>query len=698
MTTSTAVSSNTPTIQELGLGSNLDVTSIINALVQNAQIPENQLANEVSTDQSEVSAYGQLSSALSSFQSSLTSLQNASTFQSLQASVANSAVASASVSTTTGTGAPSAATHTLSVSQLAQNQIVASSDFSSTTSTVGTGTITIQAGTWSNNNTTFTPNPNVAAQTITIGSSNSSLTGVVQAINTAGAGVSASIVNDGTGSRLVLSGNNTGAANGFSVTVANSGSDSSGSSGLSAIAFDPASTGGTPQTTLLQSSQDANFNVDGIAITSASNTATNAIQGITLNLQSTTTVPTTLTVSQSTASANSAIQSFVSSYNSLQSTISSLTTYNSSTSTAGPLNADPNVTLISNDLQNVVANIFSTADPGIQTVADLGMTFQETGSITLNQATLTAALSSDPAAVAQLFETAGTASDSLVSYQGSTSATQAGSYALNVSQLATEGSLSGSQAAGLTITQGSNDTLNLTIDGTKAAVTIPAGTYASASALATAVQSAINSNPTFTKAGVNVNVASSSGGVLTVTDSVYGSASRIAVTGGDGASNLFGASPTATAGLDVAGTLGGVAFTGQGQVATGASGSAAAGLGITIAGGSTGSRGTVTFTQGIAAQLNSSIANYLDPTTGIIANATSSIKTTITSLQTQETAMQASVTALQANLESEFTAMDELVAGLNSTSQYLTEEFNGSSSGSSSSSSGSSGSSAISTN
>ena len=412
-------------------------------MVQNAQIPQNQLANEVTTDQAQVSAYGQLSSALSTFQTSLTALQDPTTFQSLQVSVGNSSAASATVSTASGTGAPTAGTHTLSVSQLAQNQLVASGDFSSTSSAVGTGTITIQPGTWSNNNTTFTPNPNAAPQTITIGSNNSSLTGIVQAINASSAGVTASIINDGTGSRLVLSGNNTGSANGFSVSVANTGGSTTNGTGLSAIAYDPTASGGTPQTTLLQSSQDANFNVDGIAITSASNTASNAIQGISLNLQQVTTTPTTLTVSQSSAGANAAIQGFVTSYNMLQSTISSLTSYNASTSTAGPLNADPGVSVITRNLQNIVANIFSTSAPGIQTVGDLGLSFQETGSISLNQTTLDQALSSNPVAVGQLFETTGTASDSLVSYTGSTSATQPGNYALSISQLATQGSVTG---------------------------------------------------------------------------------------------------------------------------------------------------------------------------------------------------------------------------------------------------------------
>jgi flagellar hook-associated protein 2 len=589
-------------------------------------------------------------------------------------------------------------THTLSVSQLAQNQITASSDFASSTAAVGTGTITIQYGTWSNNNSTFTANPNTTSNTITISSSNDSLTGIVQAINTSGAGVTASIVNDGNGARLVLSGANTGADNGFQVTVNDSDGNNTDNSGLSAIAFDPAATGGTAQTTLLQSSLNSNFSVDGIAITNASNTVTNAIQGITLNLLQTTTSPTTLSVSQSTSQASTAVQSFVTSYNSLQSTLSSLTSYDASSSTAGPLNGNPSIDLMTSQLQNIVAGVFTTSDPNIQTIGDLGLSFNQDGSLSLNQTTLNKALSSDPSAVGQLFDTNATASDSLVSYDSSTTSTQPGSYALTVSQMATQGSVTGSQAAGLTITQGTNDALALSIEGTSATVTIPPGTYSSASALASAVQSAINSNSTFSQAGIAVQVANN-GGVLSISDNDYGSVSTVDATGGDGLANLLGSTPTSTAGLDVAGTLGGVPFVGNGQIATGASGSAAAGLAVTISGGSAGSRGTVDFAQGIAAQLNSSITQFLSPTNGIIATATTGINSIISGLQTQEETMIAQVQAMKANLEAEFSAMDQMVASLNSTSAYLTQELDGgSSSSSSSSSSSASNSSALTTN
>jgi len=688
----TAINSSTPTVQELGLGSSLDVTSIVNALMKTAQLPQQQLANEVTNDQTQVSAYGQLSSILSSFQASLTSLTSASVFQTLQASVANSSVASATVAVTSGSGAPTAGIHTLSVSQLAANQVVASSDFSDPTATVGTGTITIQYGTWNAGNTSFTPNANQAASTITIGSGNSSVTGVVQAINASNSGVTASIINDGTGSRLVLSNNNTGAANGFKISVSDSDGNNTDASGLSALAYDPTVSGGTPQTTLLRSSQDAQFNVDGIAITNASNTVTNAIQGLTLNLLQTTTSPTTLTVAQSTSAASNAIQNLVSAYNAVQSTVSGLASFNASTGSAGPLNGDSSVRMITGNLQNILASVFTTSAPNIQTVADLGIAFQEDGSITLNTTTLNNALNANPAAVGQLFSTAATSTDSLVSYQTSTGSTQPGSYPLTISQLATHGTLAGSQAAGLTITQGVNDALNLVIDDVAATVTLNPGTYTSAS-LASALQSAINTNSTFAQAKIQASVTQS-GGTLTIAAGDYGSNSSVAITGGDGAANLLGASPAAAAGLDVAGTLGGVAFTGNGQVATGAANTPVAGLALTIAGGSTGARGTVDFSQGIAAQLNTALTSYLDPTNGIIASATAGITATITNLQNQEQQMVVNLAAMQANLEAQFSAMDLLVASLNSTSSFLTQQLSGgssSSSGSSNSSTATSG-------
>ena len=164
-----------------------------------------------------------------------------------------------------------------------------------------------------------------------------------------------------------------------------------------------------------------------------------------------------------------------------------------------------------------------------------------------------------------------------------------GSYGVEITQLATRGQLVGSTAAALTITAGVNDVLTVTVDGTSATLTLPAGTY-TASALAAQVQSLGNASTSLSAANAQVTV-SEAAGVFTLISKRYGSASTLSV-GGSAAATLFGAAPSSTPGLDVAGTIGGFNATGSGQRLTAAAGSPTTGLVLDVIGGSTGTRGT----------------------------------------------------------------------------------------------------------
>jgi flagellar hook-associated protein 2 len=292
-----------------------------------------------------------------------------------------------------------------------------------------------------------------------------------------------------------------------------------------------------------------------------------------------------------------------------------------------------------------------------------------------------------------LFAAIGTPTDSQVSFASSTAATTPGSYALNVTQMATQGSAQGSAVAATTITTGVNDTLDLTIDGVSSTVTLAPGIYTAAS-LVQQLQTQINGTSAFASAGVSVAVTQS-GGVLSLTSQDYGSGSNVSITGGDGSAALFGTA-TSTLGVDVAGTINGVPGTGSGQFLTGAAGTAAEGLDLQISGGATGNRGTVTFTRGFADQLNTLLSGYLGAN-GLLTTATGGINTEITSNQTQQTALNTHLASVQANYMAEFTSLDTLISSMQTTSSFLTQQFNAmagltpSSNSSGSSSSGSSG-------
>jgi flagellar hook-associated protein 2 len=240
-----------------------------------------------------------------------------------------------------------------------------------------------------------------------------------------------------------------------------------------------------------------------------------------------------------------------------------------------------------------------------------------------------------------------------------------------VTQLATQGSLAGSAAANTTIQAGVNDTLSVTLSGITTNVTLTAGTY-TASSLAAAVQSQINASSALQNAKITASV-SSNGGVLTITDSQFGSVSAVSVSG-NGASSLLGSSPTATAGKDVQGTINGVAATSSGQNLFGASGTAVDGLTVQVSGGALGSRGTVTVQRGYAAQLNT-VATTLLSTNGMVQNETDAINSSLTSLASQITNMQRQLDSKQALYYSQFNALSALVASMSNTSTYLTTQL-----------------------
>ena len=669
----TAISSNTSSVTTQGIGSGLDIASIVDKLVSVESIPLNNLKTQEAAFQTKLSAYGAARGALASFQGAVASLANPKSFASFATSINDDSVASVAVDTT-HSASLSTGTHTLRVDRLATAQRTAASAVTDISAALGTGSVTIDIGSWNSDYSTFTPNGTAGSKTITIDGTNNSLSGIRDAINAAGAGVTASIINDGTGNRLVIAGASTGAAQGFRISTVDGDGNNVDATGLSQIAFDPSASGGTPQTTHLVDAQNALFSLDGLSISKADNHVTDAIAGLSLDLKNAdSTTTTAFTISRDTATAKSSVNAFVAAYNNIVSNLKTLTSYNATTKTAGILNGDSSIRLIATRLQSLVATVL----PGtgsVNTLADVGIKFTDGGTLVVDDAKLTSALTSNADGVSRLFAKTGTTSDSLVAYTDSTDKTRVGTHALNVSQLATRGSATASSAAGLTITAGVNDTIGLTIDNVATTITLAPGTYANAAALATQVQSQINGSSALSTAGSKV-VVTETGGVLAIGSQRYGSASSVVVNDGNGATNLLGSAPTATSGLDVAGTIDGTAFVGQGQVATGATTTSAEGLKLTITGGSTGDRGSIAFSRGIAAQVNDVLTQFLDTDKGLLSAATDSINSSITDLQKREDDWTTRLVAIRARYTAQYNAMDALVASLNSTSTYLTQQL-----------------------
>lgn len=392
----------------------INVSTLVSELMAIQEQPLTELETQASSIQSKLSAYGQLQSSLSSMQTAAEALALPSAFSAAAATVTGSG-ASASV-----TGEPADGTYSVDVSSLATAQTVVSSSVASSSTAVGTGTLTLQLGTVSNGSFSAGSSSPIS---VTIDSSNDTLSGIASAINSAAGGsVTASVVTNADGTqRLVLASANSGSANAFTVT---------GTSSLSQFDFDP-SASGTQGMTQTQAGADAQFSVNGVSMTSATNSVTTAISGVTLNLtqaptSSSSPLQSQVTIATDPSAVTSTVQTFVNAYNSLVSQINSLTSYNTSTSTASELTGDSATASIASTLQGILGSQTTASGTTSTTswLAEVGISFNSDGTLSLNTTQFQDALQSNPSGVSAMFTASGSGSSAGFAVQVDNAVTQ----------------------------------------------------------------------------------------------------------------------------------------------------------------------------------------------------------------------------------------------------------------------------------
>lgn len=659
------------TISVSGLVSGIDYDSLVTQLMEVESQPLTTLATKEASYQTQLTAYGTLKGALSDFQTTMASLAGASKYNSLNATNSNTSVATVSAATSAKVGR-----YSLEVTQLAQAQKLVATGQSSVTAEIGSGTLTFDFGTISGGTlddetgqytgSSFTSSGS-GIKTITIDESNNSLSGIRDAINKANIGVTATIINDGSDTpyRLALSVENSGEENSLKISV-------NGDDALSSLlSQDPAGTQGLTQTV---AAQNAEFEVDGISISKSSNIVTDVISGVTMSLLETNTgSQSVIAVTRDTDSITSAVNSFVEAYNAIAQTLSDSMAYNADTETAAILNGESSVRTVQTQLRSILSNAL-TGTGTISMLSQVGVSLQKDGTLAVDDDELLTALADNPESFAGLFAAAGSTTDSLITYSGSSSKTQAGSYEVNITQLATQGSAVASGAAGLNIIEGINDTFQVSLDGNTASITLSAKTYSNADELASEIQSQINGASVFSSAGSSVKVRAAVDGTLTITSDIYGSTSGVSIIGGNGQNNLMlGSAATVTTGMDVAGTIGGIEATGSGQKLIVTAGGAA-GISLTITGGGTGSRGTIDFSLGYAHQFNTLVTSLLDDD-GPIETRIDGINASIEDIGKQEERISARMVTIEARYRTQFNKLELLLSTLTSTSNYLTQQL-----------------------
>jgi flagellar hook-associated protein 2 len=380
-------------ISSIGLGSGLDLTALVDQLVAAETQPvANRLNVKESDLQAKLSAFGNLKSTLSTVQDSLTSLSEIGAGRTATSSRAEVLSASANESAAVGN-------YSIQVSQLANAQSLASPAYSSSSEVVGTGTLTISLGTTDYDPETdayngFVPNPEKSPQVLTIDSENQTLEGIRDAINEADFGVNAAIVNDGTGYRLLLSSEETGVANSLQITV----TDDNGS-GLADLAFDGVATN-LEQTV---AAQDAQLVINGLAISSPSNSVSEAIEGVSLELKDVSNGDAvTLNVGLDKSAVSNALDGFIGAYNDLVDLIQSLTNYDPETRQASVLSGDSSVRTIASQLRNGLLNQIEGASDVYRYLVDVGVSTESNGKLSLDDTKFDTAVTEDFAGIVDL--------------------------------------------------------------------------------------------------------------------------------------------------------------------------------------------------------------------------------------------------------------------------------------------------------
>lgn len=661
-------------VSSVSTGGVLDVNGLVSQLMAVESRPFVAMQDKEKAITAQLSAYGTLSGAVGSFQTTVTALADSSKYKVATASSSEPTVLTASAGKDTVKG-----NYSVNVTQLAQAQTISAAGQASTSALIGSGASTVltfdfgsvTGGTLADGKytgSTFELDPARVARTVTIDSSNNSLQGIRDAINKAGIGVTASIISDGSDkpNRLVLTSDKSGETSSMRVSVA-------GDQDISdLLSYAP---NGTQNMTQSNAGQNAKLTVNGVAITSQTNNVDNAVPGVTMTVAKIGT--SSVGVAMDTSGIKTALTNFVKAYNELNSTITGLTAVTpdlkqGAARTGGPLVGDSTTISLQTSLRKMFAASVPGLDSSVKSLSQLGVAFQKDGTLKLDTGTLQTAIDKNSGDVIKLLATSGSTSDSLVSFVSSTSNSTVGTKGISISKLATQGTLVGSAPAGLNIIAGVNDNLSMTINGITTKATLVPGNY-TIDSMVSHLQSLINGASGITESATTNGVTvKQENGIISITSNKYGSASKLEISG-NGADELFG-TPTMTTGVDVAGTIDGAVAVGSGQTLTGSAGSGSAGIAVLINGGQLGDRGTVNISKGISSLFATITDTYLG-TSGLIQNKNDGLNKSVADIAKQRDALNTRLTLTEARLRKQYSSLDVTLSSMNSTSNYLTQQL-----------------------
>lgn len=476
-------------------GSGLNITQIVDSLVNAEKIPQSELINKkINEKNTSISAIGEIKSAMSNFSSTVKALKGATAYN------PSSNSSSLSISITDSAKARSL-NSSVNVTSLAAGQTLAFTGFSSTTSAVGAGSLTLQRGDWSSGS--FVSSSTVSSQVLNV-SATDTLASLRDNINAMNYGVTASILGSGDGTYNLVLKSETGSENALRITA----TETPSGSGLAAI--DNTTTNGSKQTI---AGSNATIVVDGMTLTRTSNTITDLFDGYEVNLISTTSSAAKLTSSVDVETAKVNMNAYIDSINTLKKIFNEKTFRGSSTQEAGELSSDSVINGIKKQIDLYLSNGLPGFGENSLYLSNLGARTEKDGTLSLSSSLFEKEIKNNPSTYDAIFNSTYSSSSTLLSVSGGTNKPpKAGSYAFEMTAYVA-GALTGLNSTDSTpeVTS-SNNTIQVTVDGVSTGVlTIPASHYSSQGALATAIQTAINSDSNLTSVGNSVIVSYENG-------------------------------------------------------------------------------------------------------------------------------------------------------------------------------------------
>lgn len=649
-------------VSSLGVGSGLDLNGLVkNLLAAEGQGPAARLDKQETKYQLQLSAIGTLKGTLSSFQSSVGTLRNRDQFLRYLATSSDTAIVSASVA-----GDVSVGNHTIEVIKLAQAQSLASVSVAKITDTLGTGKLSIT----------------VAGTTKNVDITNGSLQAIRDAVNKAAIGVSASVVNNGTGYQLVFSAP-TGVANTIKIAVTDNDGGNTDASGLSRLAFDSALAVGAGKNMEEKSlAVDAEATLDGILVKSASNTLTNAIDGLSLTFKKEAIgTKVTVGVAQDTAAISKAVTDFVDGYNKTISSIKDLSFYDTKKKQGGPLLGDSAVRGLMSELRQLIVRPVGDASTTYNSLASIGVVSKSDGTLAIDADRLQKALSTKPLEVRTMLAGGEVASnDPNIRYLKVPESLPEGNISLLVSNIGTQGSYVGNSGINSFDLSAGSYSFSLNVNGVASGTINLANANYTAASLVTELQTQINADTALSGAGAKVSVAYDAAvGAFSLTSEKYGAVSAVSLvsSSADTQANLglgiaLGVTTAGTGPENIEGEIGGIAGFGSGLTLSG--NKRYAGLKVEIRGGALGLRDPITVRHGVVDKIDDFLKKVL-ASSGSVEAKTSGIKGQIDGINASRTRLNERLETLKAFYTKQFSALDVMVAKMNATGSALTGQL-----------------------